>query len=144
LPERDAISLVAAELASEAWMLCFDEFQVAVYPTSSFRLPQHLASSHFVTLLDAYCMRMNQVTDIADALIMRKLFDVLFSKGTIIVCTSNRPPKDLYQSGDWFRYLLLSIIFFISSHTLCAGVNREYFLPFIDVLRSRSNSRPRL
>jgi hypothetical protein len=54
LPERDAISLVAAEIASEAWMLCFDEFQVAVYPTPSSSLPLHLASSHFVTLLDAY------------------------------------------------------------------------------------------
>jgi hypothetical protein len=31
LPERDAIALVAAEIATEAWILCFDEFQVCGY-----------------------------------------------------------------------------------------------------------------
>jgi predicted ATPase len=66
---------------------------------------------------DSYllCFDEFQVTDIADAIIMTKLFNNLWNHGTILMATSNRPPKDLYLGG----------------------LNRDYFLPFIDELHHR-------
>ena len=73
-------------------------------------LAKKIRSSTLLLCIDEF-----HVTDIADAMIMERLFSHLFNSGLVVVMTSNRHPDDLYQGGLQraqflvFTQLLLSV-----------------------------------
>ncbi len=78
--DGDPIPSIAATMAKNTKLLCFDELHV---------------------------------TDIADAMILSRLFEGLYKNGVVVVATSNAHPEELYKNG----------------------LNRPLFLPFIQMIQ---------
>lgn len=102
--KKNPLETVAAEIAKQARVLCFDEFFVS---------------------------------DIADAMILERLFLSLFSKGVILIATSNIAPQNLYLKG-LHRKRFIPAIDLIIKHCQVIDMHSQQDYRFRDQIKGKS------
>lgn len=99
----------------------FHEFMGEVHDTignyrrTHYGDPIPAVAKHILSQAGLLCFDELHVTDIADAMILGRLFSQLFQTEFVVVATSNMPPSGLYKDG----------------------LNRQLFLPFIELIENR-------
>ena len=89
---------------------------VKIARENNIRDPIKSVASEYIKDIQVLCLDEMQITDVADAMIVGRVFEEFLGKKLNIVTTSNRHPNDLYKDG----------------------LNRKLFLPFIDIIVSLS------
>jgi cell division protein ZapE len=90
----------------------FHAFMQDVHKARAQRRTIEQIADEFATKARLLCLDEMQIVDIADAMIIGRLFEAFVARGVVLVTTSNLPPDDLYKDG----------------------LNRDLFLPFIEKL----------
>lgn len=106
--EANGIGSIGGESGGSDWAAVAPKGRINL--SSEADALRHVAE-HLAKEVRLLCFDEFQVSDIADALIMKKLFRTLLTNGTVVVATSNRPIDDLYAGG----------------------LNRQYFVPFLSM-----------
>ena len=103
------------------WRLHFHDFMVlaqdVIHQARSTGAddPIEMAAADLARRGAVICFDEMEVRDIADAMILARLFSGMLKRGVIVVATSNRHADDLYKNG----------------------LHRDRFLPFLDLLKQR-------
>ena len=114
-------SLLKHESAPSVWRLHFHDFMVLAQDSihaarkAGHHHPIDAAAKMLAARGQVLCFDEMEVRDIADAMILARLFSSLLRSGMTVLTTSNRHADDLYKNG----------------------LHRDRFLPFIDLLKDR-------
>jgi len=84
--------------------------------------PVEVAANSLADEVDVLCFDEFQVTDIQDAAILPRLFEVLFLRGVVVVMTSNTSPQLLYSGGLNRHVHLPAFISLLADHCTVLGL----------------------